>query len=35
MRIRYIRAAMLALLGTRVIGLQACVEPEAQALRTW
>ncbi len=29
MRIRYVRTAMLVLLGTLVIGLQACVEPEA------
>ncbi len=28
MRIRYVRAAMLVLLGTLVISLQACVEPE-------
>jgi len=35
MRIRDVRTAMLVLLGTRVIGLQACLEPEAQAVRTW
>ncbi len=35
MRIRYVRAAMPVLLGMLVIGLQACVAPEALAVPTW